>query len=88
MPTTKAKTIEVLVKIPADWVRIDGPEVAIGHDIAFRIDSLVIDALADQYLATLHLPALAITPQEVKDRVIDILAERSISGSLSPREIS
>jgi hypothetical protein len=88
MPTTKAKTIEVLVKIPANWVQIDGPEVCIGQDIAFRIDGLVIDALADQYLTTLKLPVITITPQEVKDRVIDILAERSIAGTLGPGVIS
>ena len=88
MPPTKAKTIDILVKIPADWVRITGPEVAIGQDIAFRIDGLVIDALADQYLATLDLPPLTVTPQQVQDRVIDILAERSIAAALKPGAIS
>ena len=88
MPPTKAKTIDVLVKIPADWVQINGPEVTIGQDIAFRIDGLVISALATQFIKQIDLPALTITPDEVKDRVIDILAERSIAASLKPEDIS
>jgi hypothetical protein len=78
MRRTNTKTIEVLLRIPEDWVNPDDPFFGLATFARDKFERVLFDAAVEQALPKLKLPKITITKEEVKERMIEILAERSL----------
>jgi len=72
----KTKTMRVLIEMPSNWWDFDSPTGLASFHIKQMVERQLKDALVEQYLAKVELPAIRITAAEIKDRMLTLLAER------------
>jgi hypothetical protein len=76
--TKSPKTIRVLIEIPEKWVDFESPLGFITGSIRQMVERQVKDAIVEQYIAQMEIPEITVTAEEVKDRMLTILAERAL----------
>jgi len=76
------KTIKLYIEIPKDWARIDEHTAsdisAMLMDTRMLIESKLEDKLLEKAVAQMKVPKIEITEQEIKDRMLDILAKKAL----------
>lgn len=72
------KKIRILIKVPENWIDIDSPTLFAGRSIYDMAVKEVKQAVVEQYLKEITLPKVRISAEELKDRMIQILAERAL----------
>lgn len=78
MPSTNDKTIRIFIDIPEGYIDVDSPTLWAAQSLRQDIHRSLRDALAEQYLGKIELPEITVTPEEVKDRVLTILAQQAV----------
>ena len=77
-----SKKLTFQIKVDEDWLDQDQLQVIgqwLGHGEK-RIKDEVISEIVDKIIAAIKLPEIKIEPKEIKDRMLDILAERALEG--------
>lgn len=72
------KNIKVFLEIPEDYIDIESPILWVGRSVKDSVESKLKDAFVEQYLTKITLPEIKISPEEIKDRMLQILAERAL----------
>jgi hypothetical protein len=72
------KNIKVFLEIPEDYIDAESPILFASIEIKRQVERQLKDALVEQYLPNIKLPEIKIDPAEVKDRMLQILAERAL----------
>ena len=76
----KEKTIKVLIEIPSKWVDFESPLGLAAFTIRERLDLLLKEKVIDKAVSQMEIPKIQITPEEVKNRMLDILAKRALEN--------
>lgn len=77
---TKQKDIQVLIKIPRKWVDFNSPLGMISILVYTNFKRILERKIEEKVLNEIELPEIKIDPAEVKDRMLDILAERALEN--------
>lgn len=72
------KQIRILFKIPEDWVDYEDPVFGLGSLLHSRLEPMLKEAVVEKAVSQMKMPEIKITPEEVKDRMLTILAERAL----------
>jgi len=72
------KYIQVLVKVPSKWVDFESPLGLIQSIIKGKLNNLLEEKVVEKVLKEMKMPKIKITKEEVKSRMLDILAERAL----------
>jgi uncharacterized NAD(P)/FAD-binding protein YdhS len=75
---SEMKKIRVMIEIPEDWIDYDDPVFGLGHYVSDRLQPLLREAVIDKALAEMKIPKISITKEEIKDRMLTILAEKAL----------
>ena len=76
----KKNKIRVLIEIPTKWIDTKSivPMAYFGESMAKAIQSLVEEKLTDRMLAKIEMPKIKVNKKEVKEKMLEILAERAL----------
>ncbi len=79
---SKKKIIEVSIRVPEDWLDMDELDLMrlIGGRVKERVEDSVMDRAIDKIMGEIKIPKVKISPKEVKDRMLDIMAQRALDG--------
>lgn len=72
------ENIKVMIEIPSNWIDVESPILWVGRSVKDSVESKLKDAFVEQYLTNITLPEIKISPEEIKDRMLQILAERAL----------
>lgn len=75
---TLDKKIKVLIEIPSKWVDLESNEVGLLMNLHPKIESMVRDAVVEKVLQQMEVPKIEISKEELKEILLDKLAERVI----------
>ena len=77
----QSKDIEVKIKVPKDWLSISELDICsmFGGRIRDTVKTELIKEATENILKKLELPKIKITAQEIKDRMLTILAEKALA---------
>lgn len=75
MKTIKYK---ILVEVPENWIDTDAPQIIFSSAIRGEVERLIQEEIEKNILPTLKLPQVKISKEEVKDRMLQILAEKAL----------
>jgi len=82
------KFIEVKIKIPKDWIDDDGISdnrlkllSLLAGRTQERMKRDVFAGAVEKIIEKTKLPKVKITKEEVKDRMLDIMAQRALDGN-------
>ena len=76
----KTKDIEVLIKIPRKWVDFNSPLGMISTLVYTNFKKLLNQKIEEKVLNEIELPEIKIDPIEVKNRMLQILAEKALEN--------
>ncbi len=74
------KTIKVYFEIQEDWFDAESPTGWTSMTVRDLVGEKLKETVIKQYLSKITLPKIEIKPEEVKDRILTILAERALEG--------
>ena len=72
--------MKVLIEIPDNWFDFESPLGLASYTIKQRLDSLLLEALKEQYISKVKLPKIKISNKELKKAIIDKMAERALNN--------
>lgn len=72
------KTIKVYFEIPTKWVDIESPTFFTHDTLKKRLHDALLEALSEQYLSKVEMPKIEVTKKELKDAVIERMAQEII----------
>lgn len=78
MGLTKNENIKVLFEFPKKWVDFDSPMGMLGDVFRNKLDDLLRDAVVEKVLKKMEIPKIKVTKEEIKDRMLSILAKRAL----------
>ncbi len=73
-----SKQIKILFQIPEDWVDYEDPLFGFGSFLRQRLDPMLRDAVVEKAVSQMKIPEIKITPEEIKDRMLTIMAEKAL----------
>ena len=74
----KSQYIKVLIKVPRKWVDFDSPTGMIGYTTKQLFERMLTKKIEEKVLNEMKLPEIKITAEEVKDRMLSIMAHRAL----------
>jgi len=77
------KYIQVLVKVPSKWVDFESPLGFTQSVIKGKLTRLLEEKVVEKVLKEMKMPKIKIIKEEVKSRMLDILAERALANKES-----
>lgn len=74
--------IEVLIKVPKDWLETNELDILsmFGGRIRDKVKDKILDSAMEKIMKKIKLPNIKITPAEIKNRMLTILAERALEN--------
>ena len=74
------ETIEVLLKVPKDWLSTNDLDILsmFTGRIRDRVKNRLLDEATEKIMKKINLPKINISPKEIKDRMLTILAEKAL----------
>lgn len=72
------KKIKVMMEIPENWVDVDDPLFGMASMLGDRFEKRLLDRAVEEAVKKLTLPVIEINPEEIKDRMLTIMAERAL----------
>ena len=78
----KENTIEVLLRVPKDWLEINELDIfsMFGGHIRDRVKDKLLEEATAKIMKKIKLPKIKITPAEIKNRMITIMAEKALEN--------
>ncbi len=72
--------MKVIIELPDNWLNTDltGNIDWITRTVKDTVQHEIKEKVVEQVLSQTELPKIVITPEEVKDRMVTILAERAL----------
>lgn len=70
--------MKVYIEIPDGWIDADSPMLWVSRSVKEEARKVIREEMVKQYLDKIELPELNITTEEIKQRVLDKLAEKAI----------
>ncbi len=78
MPTTNENAIRIFIDIPEGYIDVESPALWVAQSVRQEVEQQLKAALIEQYVGKLEMPDITVTPEEVKDRILTILAEQAV----------
>jgi len=75
------KKIKILFEIPSKWVDYEDPLFGLGSFFSQRLEPMLRDAVVEKAISQMEIPEIEITKEEIKDRMLTILAERALENA-------
>ncbi len=75
------KKIKILFEVPSKWVDYEDPLFGLGSFFSQRLEPMLRDAVVDKAVSQMEIPDIKITKEEIKDRMLTILAERALKNT-------
>jgi len=72
------KPIRIMFEFPRKWIDYDSPLLGLGSFLGERLDLLLKEKVVEKLMSEMELPDIQISKEEVKDRMLTILAERAL----------
>lgn len=72
------KELKVYISIPEDWIDSESPTMWAATTIRDMAKEEIKKAVIEQYITKITLPKIEIKAEEVKDRMLTLLAERAL----------
>ncbi len=74
------KNIEIKIKVPNDWIKLNELEILtlIGDQFKDHFKKAVLSQAIGKAVNHLKIPEIKIDPVEIKNRMIDIIARESL----------
>ena len=72
--------IEVLLKVPKDWLSTNELDIfsIFGGHIKDRVKDRLLEEATSKIMKEITLPDIKITPEEIKSRMLTIMAEKAL----------
>lgn len=78
----KEKKIRVLIEIPEKWFDADSPLGFASYSMKQMVENQLKEALTEEYIKKVTLPKIKFSKEEIKDRILTLLAERAMQSNL------
>ena len=83
MPTTPgSKTIKVMLEVPEDFIDVESPTLWASLTIRDEFRRRILEKAVDEYLKSAVMPKITITEKDLRNAVIEKMAERAIEKSM------
>ena len=82
MKPKQKKDIEILIKVPRGWLSENELDflTMLGRGLRGKIADRVTEGAVEKILEQIDLPKIIVTKEEIKSRMLDILAERALEN--------
>jgi hypothetical protein len=76
----KKQKIKVLIEMPTRWFDYESPVGIVSYAIRQELEHLLEEKVINKVVAELDLSSLKVTREEIKSRMLDMLAEKALKG--------
>lgn len=77
---SQEKTIKILVEMPSKWVDFESPMGLAMYSLKDKLTRLLEEKVIDKAVSKMKIPKITVTPEEIKDKMLDILARKALEN--------